>query len=267
MMKVILTLLIVYVCICVLLYFLQERLIFFPEKTPRDRVYRFSDNFEELYFTTPDQLSLHGVLFKARQSKGLIFYLHGNAGSIESWGDAATVYTSLGYDVFMLDYRGYGKSEGSVTSEQQLHDDVNLVFNQLTSRYAENRIVILGYSIGTGPAVKLAAERRAKLLILQAPFYSFESVMKQHYAIIPTFILRYKFETYKYLPRCRMPVVIFHGEDDNLIDLRNATRLKNLFKATDTLITLKGVGHNGMTHDLQYLKQLKTILGDEFTNK
>jgi alpha-beta hydrolase superfamily lysophospholipase len=266
-MKVLLTLVIVYVCICVLLYFVQERMMFFPDKTPRDRVFRFSGNFEELYFTAPDQVALHGVLFKAHQSKGLIFYLHGNAGSIESWGDAATVYTSLGYDVFMLDYRGYGKSEGSITSEQQLHDDVNLVFNQLTSRYPENNIVILGYSIGTGPAVRLAAQSNAKLLILQSPFYSLESVMKQHYAIIPTFILRYKFETYKYLPRCRMPVAIFHGEDDNLIDMRNAVRLRSLFKATDTLITLKGVGHNGMTHDLQYLRHLKTILDGNFGNK
>jgi pimeloyl-ACP methyl ester carboxylesterase len=63
-----------------------------------------------------------------------------------------------------------------------------------------------------------------------------------------------------------MPVAIFHGEDDNLIDMRNAVRLRSLFKATDTLITLKGVGHNGMTHDQNYLRHLRLILDNDFRN-
>ncbi len=91
---------IVYFFLCILLYFIQERLIFFPDKIAADYTFQFSQNFEELYFKTTDNKKLSGVLFKAGNSKGLIFYLHGNAGSLQSWGQIAKAYTDLHYDLF-----------------------------------------------------------------------------------------------------------------------------------------------------------------------
>ena len=100
-----------YFLLCLTLFFLQEKLIFFPEKLPKHFKFKFDGNFEELTIETKDHALLNGVLFKAENSKGLIFYLHGNAGSINSWGEVFKTYTDLQYDVFLLDYRGYGKSE------------------------------------------------------------------------------------------------------------------------------------------------------------
>lgn len=95
----------------------QEQLIFFPTKLASNYQFNFAYPFEEIDVITEDSLKLHGVLFKADSSKGLIFYLHGNSGNVNTWGSLAQVYTNLNYDVFILDYRGYGKSEGRISSE------------------------------------------------------------------------------------------------------------------------------------------------------
>jgi uncharacterized protein len=260
MLAILKILLIIFIVICGLLYFIQEKLIFFPEKLVKEYKFGFDQNFEELNLKMEDHVVLNGILFKADSSKGVIFYLHGNAGSLNSWGEIAKTYTDLKYDLFMLDYRGYGKSEGSINSQDQLFNDIQMVYDSLKKRYDENKIIILGYSIGTGPAAKLASANHAKLLILQAPYYSLTDMLKHHYPIIPTFILKYKLSTNKYITACKMPVVIFHGDMDEVIDYNASVRLKKLFKETDTLITLKGQGHNGMSDNPAYLAELQKIL-------
>jgi uncharacterized protein len=256
-----LTLLIIYIAVCGLLYLMQEKLIFFPEKLDKEYKFRFNQNFEELNFKTKDNTLLNGILFKADSAKGLIFYLHGNAGSLKSWGEVAQTYTDLNYDLFMLDYRGFGKSEGAINSQEQLYDDVQLVYDSLKTKYRETEMIILGYSIGTGPAAKMASLNQPKLLILQAPYYSLVDMMKRNYSIIPTFLLKYKFETNKYIPACKMPIAIFHGDQDEVINYNSSAKLKGLLKPADTLITLKEQGHNGMSENPEYLYELHKILG------
>jgi alpha-beta hydrolase superfamily lysophospholipase len=250
-----------YVFVCILLFFFQERLIFFPQKLDKDYKFSFNQNFEELNVKASDGILLNGLLFKADSSKGLIFYLHGNAGCLSSWGEVAQTYTSLNYDVFLLDYRGYGKSEGAINSQQQIYDDLQVVYNELKKKYVEEKIIVLGYSIGTGPACKLASVNHPKLLVLQAPYFSLSDMMRHTYpAIIPTFILKYKFETNEYIKDCKMPVVIFHGDKDEVIYYGSSLKLKEQFKKQDTLITLEGQGHNGMTDNEAYKAEMRKIL-------
>lgn len=249
-----------YIIVCVLLYFFQEKLIFFPEKLDKSYRFEYDQKFEELNIKSTDGALLNGLLFKADSSKGLIFYLHGNAGSLSSWGKVARAYTNLKYDVFIPDYRSYGKSEGSIANQNQLFDDNQIIYNELKKRYSEDRIIILGYSIGTGLASKLASDNKPKLLILQAPYYSLTDMMKQRFSFIPTFILKYKFATHEYLKNCKMPLVIFHGDQDEVIYYGSSLKLKAEFKPQDTLVTLRGQGHNGMTDNEDYLFALKELL-------
>jgi len=253
----------IYVLVCGLLYIFQEKIIFFPEKLGKDYPFQFDQKFEERDINADDGILLNGLLFKADSSKGLIFYLHGNAGSLSSWGDVAKTYTDLNYDVFILDYRGYGKSEGVINGQQQFYRDIQTVYEELKKEYSEDKIIVLGYSIGTGAASKIASENEPKLLILQAPYYSLTDIMRHTYSIIPTFILKYKFETNKHLKDCKMPVVLFHGDQDEVIYYGSSLKLKDEFKATDKLITLSGQGHNGMTDNEDYRKALKQILANE----
>jgi uncharacterized protein len=251
-----------YIVLCGVLFLIQERLIFFPEKLSGDFRFHFDQPFEEVNIKTKDQKLLHGLLFSSDTTKGLIFYLHGNAGSLRSWGEVAKTYTDLNYDVFILDYRGYGKSEGSISSQRQLHQDIQTAYDEMKKRYPEDKITVLGYSIGTGLASKLASANHPGLLILQAPFYSLADIMKHYYPIIPTFILKYKLETNKYIKDCKMPIVLIHGKQDEIIRYNSSVKLKKLIKDTDTLITLNGQGHNGMTEHPEYQRTIKKILNE-----
>ena len=253
-------LLIFYVLLCVGLYFFQEKLLFFPDKSNKNHKYSFARPFEELFIKTKDGNLLNALLFKTDSAKGLVFYLHGNAGSLDNWGDVARRYTALDYDVFMLDYPGFGKSEGAIKSETQLFDAIQSAYDKVKEQYHEDSIVVLGYSIGTGPAAHLAATNHPGLLILQAPYYSLTDMMRHTYPIIPTFLLKYKFRTNEYLKNCKMPVVIFHGDQDEIIYYGSSLKLKEEIKTGDTLITLKGQGHNGMTENPEYLAAIQTVL-------
>jgi pimeloyl-ACP methyl ester carboxylesterase len=260
LLKFLLVLAILYTVVCVLLFFFQEKVIFFPQQLDKNYMFSFEQPFEEMNVKASDGNSLNGLLFKADSTKGLVFYLHGNAGSLESWGRVAKTYTALKYDVFILDYRGYGKSEGSISRQDEFFSDVQTVYDELKKTYAENKIIVLGYSIGTGPAAKIASVNQPKLLILQAPYYSLTDMMRHEYPFIPTFLLKYKFETNEYLKSCKMPVVIFHGNQDKVIYYGSSLKLQEQFKKQDTLITLDGLGHNGMTDDAEYKMELQKIL-------
>lgn len=249
-----------YVLVCVLLYFFQEKLIFFPDKLPNDHQFSFNIPFEEIFIESKQGEMLHGLLFRVDNANGLVFYLHGNAGSVEDWGQVAERYTDLRYNVFILDYPGYGKSAGTIQSEKQLFDAIQTSYDEMKQRFHEDSIVVLGYSIGTGPAAKLAAINDPRLLILQAPYYSMPDLMRRAYPIIPTVILKYRFRTNEYLEQCKMPVVIFHGDLDEVIYYGSSLKLKDELKPGDTLITLKGQGHNGMTDNPDYVSALASIL-------
>ena len=119
---------------------------------------------------------------------------------------------------------------------------------------------MLGYSIGTGIAAEVAATNDPRLLILQAPYYSMVDMMKHTYPGVPTFILKYKLETNKFIKDCTMPIVIFHGNADEVIYYGSSLKLKPLLKRGDTLITLNGQGHNGITDNEDYLAAIKRIL-------
>lgn len=253
----------IYTLVCALLYFFQERLIFFPQELSKEYSFQFDQPFEERSIKTNDGKILSGLLFKADRSDGLIFYLHGNAGSLSSWGHVARAYTDLNYDVFMLDYRGYGKSESEINSQRQLYEDVQTAYDEIKKEYSEDNIIVLGYSIGTGPASRVASENNPQLLILQAPYYSLTDLMRHTYSVIPTFILKYKFETNEHLKDCNMPVIIFHGDRDEVIYYGSSLKLKEEFKNKVTLITLKGQGHNGMTDNKDYRNELKQILANK----
>jgi uncharacterized protein len=249
-----------YVLLCGILYFKQEKLLFAPTHLPLSYQFHFSGHFEEHLIKAADGTRLHGLLFKVPKPKGLVFYLHGNGGALNSWGDAAAIYTALGYDVFALDYRGYGKSGGTINNQAQLLADVDTAYQQLRPEYPESRTVIIGYSLGTGPATWLAARHHPKLLVLQAPYYSMRDMAARLYPYIPRFVLRYPMPTNELIGRVSAPIVLFHGDHDEVIDYNSALRLKALLKPTDELIVLPGARHNGITDNPDYRREIARLL-------
>lgn len=252
--------LIVYVLIIFYIYFNQVGLIFHNSKLPKDFKFNYQQKFEEVNIPSFDGTILNGLLFKAQNSKGLVFYLHGNAGTLETWGEIAKIYTSLSYDIFILDYRGFGKSEGKIENEEQLSKDISVVYNKMAEKYPQDRIIITGYSIGSGFAAKLALENNPKALILQAPYYNFLELSGSKVPFFPDFMKKFSLETNMYLPKIKSPIYIFHGTDDQLIPIDNSIRLKELLKSNAYFYPLKNQGHIGVNENEDFQKQLKIIL-------
>jgi uncharacterized protein len=234
---------------------------FFPgEKLAENYKYNFVDKFIEISVKAKDSIRLNAVLFKSDSSKGVILYLHGNTGGIDKWGNMAKTYISLHYDLFILDYRGYGKSEGFIKSESQLYSDVQDAYNYLKLSYNEDKIIVLGYSIGTGPAAFLAANNHPKELILQAPYYSLPDVIHHLRPSFDTSKIAFHFKTWQFLKQTIVPVFIFHGDEDRMFYYGSSEKLKAFFKPGDELITLRGAGHPFMDRNPVYLDSLKRIL-------
>ena len=244
------------------IYALQDKLIFFPEKIAREYSFPFDDSFQEVFLKTPDNAELHALHFKTKApvTKGVILYFHGNAGSLRSWGYLAPDLLLFGYDVFMVDYRGFGKSTGTRT-EASLHQDAQLAYNYLLKHYPEDNIVIFGRSIGTGVAVPLAAQNHPKLLLLETPFYSFKDVAKTHYPFLPVAILlKYNFPSDKWIKKVPCPVFILHGTADSIVPYTSGQKLARLRPEPNVLITIKGGGHNDLSNYKEYWQHLKMIL-------
>ncbi|MDH6309227.1 pimeloyl-ACP methyl ester carboxylesterase [Dysgonomonas sp. PFB1-18] len=261
--RILIILLSLHILFCVFFYVMQRRFIFYPTKLEASYNFSFGQKYEEVNIKTQDNCILNGLLFKVENPKGLIFYLHGNAGALDSWGRLAPVYTDLGYDVFFLDYRGFGKSEGEIDGQAQLLGDVQAAYNELKKHYEEDKIIVLGYSIGTGPAAYLASVNKPLMLILQAPYYSLTDVIQGYCPVVPEFLVKYKLETYKYIEKCTLPIVIFHGDEDKTIPYKNSVRLSDLLKDTDRFVTLSGEGHNHITYNNLYKETLTEILNKQ----
>jgi len=251
---------VIYVFIVSYVYFNQVGMVFQTSQLSKDYQFDYQQKFEEINITSFDGVKLNGLLFEAEKSKGLIFYLHGNAGTLETWGKIAKIYTRLGYDIFILDYRSFGKSEGEIENEEQLNKDVSVVYKTLTKRYPENKIIITGYSIGSGLATILASENHPKALILQSPYYSFTELSSSRVRFFPDFMKKFHLETFRYLPKVKAPIYIFHGTDDQLISCSNSVRLNKLLDFKGHFYALKDQGHIGMNENNDFQKQLKLIL-------
>ncbi len=242
------------------IYFNQAEMVFIANKLPNDYKFQFNQNFEELNIPSYDEKKLNGLLFKVSNPKGLIFYLHGNAGSLDSWGNNAKIYTDLGYDIFFLDYRGFGKSEGKIESQGQVFRDLNVIYDKIISKYKNKQKVIIGYSIGTGLATYLASIKNPDKLILQAPYYNFLEFSSTRAPYFPDFLKKFQFETNKYIIKVKAPIYIFHGNQDQLISIENSVRLQKLLKPNDVFFELENQGHLGINDNEDFQEQLKIIL-------
>ncbi len=261
-LKIALFLLGIYIAGLVLIYFNQEKFIFLPTKLEADYAFQFDRDFQEINLETSDKIQLNCLYFKTTKPKGVVYYLHGNSGDLSGWGDISDIYLDLGYDVFILDYRGFGKSEGKIKNEKELYEDVQLGYDFLKKKFYESQIVVIGYSIGTGAASHLAAENSPKMLILQAPYYNLTEMAKTRMPFVPSFLLKYKFDNQKNIVNTKCPVYIFHGDNDKTIYYEDAVKLQNYLKKEDYYFTLPGQGHNGINENPDFIEKLNEILGD-----
>ena len=243
------------------LYFRQESIIFPATRLPPDHQFEFHLPFDEI--TIPvDGANINALYFQQENPRGLIFFLHGNAGNLDSWTTNIDYYRRVNYDLFILDYRGYGTSTGSIESEQQLHADVRVAWNRIAPDYAEKPIVIYGRSLGAALAARLAADVDPELLVLVTPFRSMLAMAELHYPIAPEWLLRYPLRTDKLIADIRSRTLFVHGDQDLIIPLSHSYDLRELATADTELLVIEGANHNNLHHFDSYLDGLTAELPD-----
>ncbi|MGF1546097.1 MAG: alpha/beta hydrolase [Thiotrichales bacterium] len=228
----------------------QESFLFFPTRLAPDHRFEFAGVDEVVIPVEGAELSaLH---LKNAEPRGLVFFLHGNGGSLENWFTGVDFYRRIEWDLFMLDYRGYGKSSGTIEREAQLHADVRAAWDHVAPQYSARPIVIYGRSLGTGLATRLALEVDAAQLVLVSPYTSLRELARFYFPWIPTAVLRYPMPTDAWLPAVKTPIWIVHGDDDEVIPFAHAETLVGLNPAAE-LLRLPGVRHNDVHLSRNYL--------------
>lgn len=252
----------IYAIIGIALFYLQDYILFHPTVIERNVPYKFDMPFEEVDLALNDTDTINMVKFFTKDSvkKGVVLYFHGNKGNINRFARFVKNFTSKGYEVWVEDYPGYGKSVGN-RSEKILYQQSEQIFTLAATKFTKDSMVIYGKSLGSGIAAYLAAVKGCRQLILETPYYSITSLFDGYVPFYPNSrMIKYKIPTYEYLQDLKMPVTIFHGTDDGVINYSNAVKLKPFLKPTDRFVTIEGGSHNDLNNFPLYHKVLDSLL-------
>lgn len=249
-----------YLLLCALFYFGQHIFFFRPEILPSHFTYEYAFPFEEHTFDTTDGGRINAVHFSVPNRRGIICYLKGNSRSIKGWGKFARDFLGKGFDFFMTDYRGFGKSRGRRT-EQRLYSDAQQVYDWIAGQYAPEEIILYGRSFGSGIAAYIASRNTPGMLILDCPYYSFTYQIRRFAGFLPLrWLLKYHLPTFRYLEQVQCPIYILHGDRDFLISFRQSEMLRDLYPDKVKLIPIRGGWHNNLPMMPQYHEELYRIL-------
>jgi fermentation-respiration switch protein FrsA (DUF1100 family) len=232
-----------------LLYFAQRSILYpIPEKTRTSPAAAGFPEAEERILSTSDGEKLVAWHVPPREGKPVIIFFHGN-GDILAWRVSwFREMTAAGAGLVAVSFRGYAGSSGSPT-EAGLLQDAEAAYAFANQHYAPERIVVWGFSLGTGPAVALAANRRIGKLILEAPYSSVADVAAAAFPFIPArWFIRDQFHSDQWISNVTAPVLIMHGERDRTIPIRFGERLYELARQPKQMVRFPEGGHDDLEH-------------------
>lgn len=251
-----------YAAVLALLWFKQESLLFLPQRLAADHRFQHPADVHETWVDVPGA-RLNALHLRLPQPRGVVFFLHGNAGSLQNWFVNIDFYRRANLDLYMLDFRGYGKSSGRISSEAQLHADVRAAWAHIAPRYPGLQRVFFGRSLGTGLAAALAASLPAAeqpaLTVLVSPYFSMQALAGELYPWVPGALLRYPLRTDLALPQLQGDVLLVHGAQDTLIAPHHSARLQALLPRA-TRVVVQGAGHNDLQEFPAYGQALTEAL-------
>lgn len=213
----------------VIIRMIESKSIFFPTKYPDGQWETSGLNFniENCWLKSADGLKLHGWFIPVAGSTKVLLWFHGNAGNLSHRLDNIIMLQEVGVQQFILDYRGYGRSEGT-PEEQGMYLDAEAACNFLINKkgFAPENIIIFGRSLGGGVAAELALRKPCGGLILESTFTSVGEIARKVVPFLPTTkILKNKFDTLAKIRQIRIPVLVIHGLQDELIPYENGEKI------------------------------------------
>lgn len=252
----------VYCVIGIALYYLQLNFLFHPEQLARDYEYKFDTPFEEVNipFNETDTMNMVKFFPKDAVRNGVVLYYHGNKQNIGRYAKFVNIFIKNGYEVWMEDYPGYGKSTGERT-EKKLYEQAMQVYKMAAGKYKSDSIILYGKSLGTGIASYVASQTNCQQLILETPYYSIPDLFGCYAFIYPTERMStYKIPANEYLQEVKYPITIFHGTNDGVVPYRCAAKLKSVLKQADEFVTIKNGTHHNLYEFEEYQKKMDSLL-------
>lgn len=224
----------------------EKKLIYFPfadhELTPSE----LGLPYDDVWLRAEDDVRLHGWFLPVPEAAFVVLLFHGNAGNISHRLDRTLLlHSKLQSSVFLFDYRGYGKSEGS-PDEEGTYQDGRAAYRYLIERgFAPDRILLFGESLGAAVAVQIAREHEAAALILESPFTSIPDMARAVYPFLPLGqLVRTRYDSLGKIAEVRMPLLILHGTRDGTVPFEQGERLFQAASEPKRFHAIPGAGHN-----------------------
>jgi pimeloyl-ACP methyl ester carboxylesterase len=239
-----------YIVLCGVFYSYQHLLYFQPKKLDINHALSFPMRirFKEAKIPFDANTVIDVVKFEPDidTPKGVVLFFHGNRYNVEHYSTYAPYFTKLGYECWMPDYPGYGRSTGEINVK--ILKEIALQLHKMArAKYASDSIFIYGKSLGSGIAAYLASKRDCKLLMLETPYYSMSALTAEYLFMLPVkWLLREDIATHEYLPQVTAPVIVWHGTQDELIPITQASKLIPLMKPADKFYVIPGANHNSI---------------------
>jgi len=253
-----------YASLCVVVYLMQAKLVYFPGPPPRGTPADHGLEFRELEFRSSDGVGLHGWFLPAPDARGAILVSHGNAGTIELRIELARALVELGWSVLLYDYRGFGKSAGR-PDEHGTYRDAEAAYEHLTSAlgFAPERVVLFGESLGAAVAIELARRRPCAAVIGESAFTSLPDVGQRAYPFLPVrLIARFRYDNLGKVGELGVPLLLIHSPADELVPVEHGQRLFAAAREPKRLLLTAG-GHNygGFQQRAEWRAEVGAFLG------
>jgi len=247
LIKVIVLIAILWVSIVLAAYFGQRKLMYFPDRTRVPPAAAGLVGVVERALHAADGERILAWYGKAEPGQPTLLYFHGNGGSLFARAERVRRFMAAGWGVYMMTYRGYGGSSGRPSEVANLAD-ARLAYDDVRAQgVPAERLVLYGESLGTGIAARLATERPAAGLVLEAPFTSAVAVGTVAYPFLPVSLLLIdRYETNACITSVRMPLLILHGERDRTIPVAMGRELFRLAHAPKRLAVFPNGGHSDL---------------------
>ncbi len=222
----------------------ENSLLYFPARELASSPREHGLLADELTLATDDGERLSGWWIHGEGTRALLFF-HGNAGNAADRLERAGILNArFGLDVFLVDYRGYGRSTGS-PSEEGLYRDARAIYRAALERgFAAERIVLFGESLGSAVAVELAGEVPVGAVVLETPFLSIREMAREHYPWAPAFLIRSSFDNASRVASIAAPKLFLVAERDEIVPADHGRRLYALAAEPKTLFVIPGAQHN-----------------------
>ena len=265
MLKFILVVAACYGLLVVVVYFMQGRMLYLsgvPGRTLTMTPTNVGMDYQDVSIETTDGVTLHGWFITGRSSQVLLFF-HGNAGNISHRLDSIRLFQDLGLSVLIIDYRGYGQSEGR-TTERGIYRDADAAWRYLIEDrgIVASDIVIFGRSLGASVASRLAAQQQPLALIVESSFTSVPDIAQHLYPWLPArWLSRLSHATRNYVRDVRCPVLVVHSRDDEIIPFHHGEAIFASANEPRTLLAIRGTHNDAFLRDERaYIGGLRTFL-------